>query len=163
MFATNYSEGGRSLDVLAARVRELYPAVYRRFHASRQHIVGADVTPRMLGVLQHLASAGPLTVGEQALHLGLSRAAMTELVDRLEAKDLAARTRDQRDRRRVFVWLTDEGRKRVAAHPEVLGGTELREAIAMMRPPDRKALVEGLEALLQAGERVSAIHKEETA
>src|SRR5262249_7259901 len=104
----------------AAEVARLYPAVYRRFHLSRHTVPGSDVTPRMLGVLQHLAASGPLTIGELVLHLNLSKAATTELVDRLEVRGLVDRMHDERDRRRVFIWLTDEGRTRAAAHPRVL-------------------------------------------
>src|SRR5262245_11400202 len=104
----------------AAEVARLYPAVYRRFHLSHRAVPGSDVTPRMLGVLQHLAASGPLTIGELVLHLNLSKAATTELVDRLEVRGLVDRMPDDRDRRRVFIWLTNEGRARAAAHPRVL-------------------------------------------
>jgi MarR family transcriptional regulator, organic hydroperoxide resistance regulator len=149
LFVTNYIEP--EVRTIAREVARLYPAVHQRFQASRQTLPGTDVTPRMLVVLRHLVAAGPLTVGEQAQHLGLSKAAATELVNRLEAKALVARLRDDRDRRRVFVWLTAEGRQRVAAHPEVLENDLLARAIARMRPEDRTHLVEGLRALLDAG------------
>src|SRR3977135_542637 len=67
---------GDAKAVIAA-VHLLYPAVYRRFQASRQRIPGSDVTPRMLGLLRLLAVAGPLGVGEQAVPLGPSRAPAT--------------------------------------------------------------------------------------
>jgi len=104
----------------------------------------------MLRVLRHLAAGGPLTIGEQAEHLGLSKATTTEMVNRLEAKGLVARLRDERDRRRVFVWLTDAGRRRVTEYPEVLENDLLVQAVANMRPADRTRLVEGLRALLNA-------------
>jgi len=53
----------------AAEVARLYPAVYRRYHVSRRALPDSDVTPRLLGAPQHLAAAGPLTVGEAAAHL----------------------------------------------------------------------------------------------
>jgi DNA-binding MarR family transcriptional regulator len=139
-----------------AEVRLLYPAVLRRFQSSRQRIPGTDVTPRRLGLLRLLAVAGPLSVGEQARHLGLSRATATELVDRLESKGLVARIRDGQDRRRVFVSLTDAGRTRAAAHPEVLDCDDLVRAVEAMRPAERRALITGLRALLEAGTRMEA-------
>jgi DNA-binding MarR family transcriptional regulator len=133
---------------LAVEVARLYPAIYRRFHASRQALPGTDVTPRMLNVLQHLAASGPLTVSELVYHLGLSKSATTELVGRLAEKGLVDRPHDERDRRRVFVWLTEAGRTRALAHPRVLEDDLLARALARMRPVDCTKLVEGLRALL---------------
>jgi DNA-binding MarR family transcriptional regulator len=135
---------------VADEVGRLYPAVYRRFKASTRAVDGSDLTPRMLAVLRHLAASGPLTLGEQAAHLGLRAPTVSELVDRLEGKGLVERMRDDRDRRRVFVWLTPAGQARVRAHPEVLGPDALTTAIEAMRPADRTALVRGLRALLAA-------------
>ena len=126
--------------------------MWHRFHTHKQPITGSDVTPRMLGILRHLAESGPLTVGEQALHLGMSRANATEVIDRLEAKGLVERMRDERDQRRVFVWLTSEGRRRVKS----LAGSVLEEpfvaAVAALPPKTRKQIIEGLGALLSAAE-----------
>src|SRR5262249_48166899 len=133
---------------LAAEVGRLYPAVYRRFAVSRHAMPGAGITLRMLGVLQHLMASGPLTLGELALHLNLSKATTTELVDRLEARGLVDRMHDERDRRRIFLWLTEAGRVRAAAHPRVLEDEALAQALARMHPHDREKLVEGLRALL---------------
>ena len=96
-------------------IARLYGEMWRRFQPRRQAISGSAVTPRMLSYLRHLAAAGPLTVGEQADHLGISRATATEVVNRLESKGLVERMRDQRDQRRVFVWLTERGREQIDA------------------------------------------------
>jgi DNA-binding MarR family transcriptional regulator len=141
-------------EAVIAEINLLYPAVYRRFQSSRQRIPGTDVTPRMLGLLRLLAVAGPLSVGDQARQLGLSRATATELVDRLESKGLVARIRDAQDRRRVIVSLTDAGRTRAAAHPGVLACDDLLRAVEVMSPGERRALITGLRALLEAASRV---------
>jgi DNA-binding MarR family transcriptional regulator len=110
----------------------------------------------MLGVLQHLAAAGPLTLSELVLHLSLSKAATTELVDRLEHKALVARMHDDRDRRRVFIWLTDSGRERAGEHPRVLEDELLVAALARMAPDDRQALINGMRALVAARKDLSS-------
>ena len=140
---------------MAEEVGRLYPAVYRRFHVSHQMVPGMDVTPRMLGVLQHLAAAGPLTLGELARHLALGKAATTELVDRLVGRELVARMPDERDRRRIFIWLTDAGRARVVMHPQVLADELLAQALAEMTATDRAALITGMRALLTAADTMS--------
>ncbi|NUR88657.1 MAG: MarR family transcriptional regulator [Nonomuraea sp.] len=135
----------------ANEVGRLYPAVYRRFKATKQQVPGAPgLTARMYAVLSHLGAAGPLTLGELAEHLHQSKAATTELVNRIEERGLVARIRDERDRRRVFVWLTEEGRTAAAAaSPRVLEGDRLARAVRQMTEQERDWLVAGLRALLR--------------
>jgi len=55
---------------------------------------------------------------------------------------MVARMRDERDRRRVFVWLSDTGRTSAHAHPRVLADDALKRAVHAMRPTDRAAAEE---------------------
>ncbi len=133
----------------ALRVARLFPEVYRRYHFAHRLRDGAKlpVTRRSLEVLRHLAASGPLTVGEQAAHLGLRRNSVSELLQRLEAKGLVARIRDERDGRRVLVWLTDAGRDVVARVGEVLAPDALEQAMAALAPDERSAVIRGFELL----------------
>jgi DNA-binding MarR family transcriptional regulator len=54
---------------------------------------------------------GPKPAGVIARAIGLTPAAVTSLVDRLETRGLVARTRDAGDRRKVLVEMTPEARK----------------------------------------------------
>jgi len=58
--------------------------------------------------LDILDQEGPMTAGRLAERARLSPAATTALLDRLEDKGLARRTRDTEDRRRVLVEVTPE-------------------------------------------------------
>lgn len=137
------------LEDLACQVGRLYPAVYRLFHISRQPLPGQEITPRMAGVLHHLGASGPLTLTELTQHLGLGKATVTELTDRLEARGLVSRIRDDRDKRRVFLWLTEQGQELAQAQPEVLENQKLLDALRRMKKEERTALVQGLSALVQ--------------
>jgi DNA-binding MarR family transcriptional regulator len=145
-------------------IARLYGEMWRRFQPQRHAISGSAITPRMLAYLRHLVASGPLTVGEQARHLGISRATATEVVDRLEAKGLVERLRDDRDQRRVFVWLTDRGR----AQTDALAGQSVDDpflrAVAALPSATRTAIIDGLGALLQAAAATDqSIHEEEIA
>ena len=135
----------------ARRVARLFPEVYRRYHWA-QRVRGADlpVTRRALEVLQHLAASGPLTVGEQAEHMGLRRNSASELLQRLEAKGLVARIRDERDERRVLVWLTDAGRDVVSRVGQVLAPDLIAETMETLSPAERAIVVRGFELLAAA-------------
>ncbi len=55
---------------------------------------------------------GPKTAGALAVATGLRPAATTALIDRLEDKGLVERVRDDGDRRRVLVRMTEEAARR---------------------------------------------------
>jgi DNA-binding MarR family transcriptional regulator len=56
-------------------------------------------------------AARPIPMTELAGHLLISRASTTRVVDRLVQRRWVDRRHDDEDRRRVFVGLTDEGRR----------------------------------------------------
>ncbi|MBN9272940.1 MAG: winged helix-turn-helix transcriptional regulator, partial [Mesorhizobium sp.] len=62
---------------------------------------------RCLGLLLH----GPQTAGALATVSGLTPAAVTALMDRLEARGFVTRRRDPDDRRKVIVEATEEVRR----------------------------------------------------
>jgi DNA-binding MarR family transcriptional regulator len=62
--------------------------------------------------LDILDQEGPMTAGRLAERARLSPGAMTALLDRLESKGLARRTRDTEDRRRVLVEVAPDLRRR---------------------------------------------------
>jgi DNA-binding MarR family transcriptional regulator len=141
----------------ARRVARLFPEVYRRYHwANRVGGGELPVTRRALEVLQHLCASGPLTVGEQAEHLGLRRNSVSELLQRLEAKGLVARIRDERDERRVLVWLTDSGRDVVSRVGQVLAPDRIAQVMASLSPEERATVVRGFELLASADPSNSA-------
>lgn len=73
--------------------------------------LGINLTDlRVLGILDRLGSVSATELAEEA---GLTTGSITALVDRLEAAGYARRARDEADRRRVFVELTDRARERM--------------------------------------------------
>ncbi len=51
---------------------------------------------------------GPLTPGQLAVESGLTTGAVTAVIDRLEALDYVRRSRDETDRRKIWIAITDE-------------------------------------------------------
>ena len=138
----------------AEELGRLFPAIYLRLHArlpKRGHRPPADA----MAVLQHLAISGPLTVGEAARHFDRAQSVASELVDRLTREGLVARIRDERDRRRVLVWLTPAGQALLERDREVLSAELCRAAMQKMKPHDRRALLNGMRALIAAADSVA--------
>ena len=138
----------RKSDAAASAFAELFPAVYLRFHRRDAKRDGLPAASR--AILQHLAVAGPLTVGEMARHLQRAQSVVSEVVDHLERDGLLERARDPRDRRRALVWLTDAGLAYLERDRDVLSRDLLARAMARMTPAARAALLRGTRALIRA-------------
>lgn len=135
----------------AEQVCELFPAIYLRF-SRRREATDVRVTPQMDAVLLHLATSGPLTIGEMATHFGRAQSVVSAIVTGLEKKGLLERMRDERDRRRTLVWLTDQARALLSRRKQVLDVGRVERALRRMREDERRGLVEGMRALVRAVE-----------
>ena len=71
----------------------------------------ANLGHQDLRVVEYLGESGPQMMRSVAEHLGVAVNSMTTLMDNLEHKGLAHRTRSEVDRRVVHVALTDEGKR----------------------------------------------------
>ncbi|UCG26569.1 MAG: MarR family transcriptional regulator [Chloroflexota bacterium] len=83
------------------------------------HQTVGDLTGAQFGTLDALYHLGPLhqqAIGEKLL---VSKSNVVAVIDKLERRGLVRRQRDEADRRRVFVHLTDNGR---ALFEELLPG-----------------------------------------
>src|SRR4029077_9046664 len=89
-----------------------------------------------LMALGYLRDGGPLRAGQLAERLGLSTAAITALVDRLERIDYAHRLRTPSDRRAVLVQLTPTGRAEGGNLFQLLA-SNVGAALHRMSPPER--------------------------
>ncbi len=71
----------------------------------------ANLGHQDLRAVEHLGESGPQMMRSMAEHLGMAVNSITNLVDNLESKQLAHRTRSEVDRRVVHVDLTEQGRQ----------------------------------------------------
>ena len=132
--------------VQAERFAELFRAVYLTFH--RRDGPRAQLPGASRAVLEHLALAGPLTVGEAAAHLSRAQSVVSEIVTHLERQGLLEREGDPADRRRTLIWLTPHGREVLRRDREVLGVDHLARALARPPPGQGDQLIAGLRALV---------------
>ena len=95
---------------------------------------------------------GPKTAGVLAGATGLRPAATTALLDRLEARGLVERVRDDRDRRRVLVAMTEEGmRSTYAMHAPLVD--EGQRLLGRYTVAELEAARELLEAMREMTDR----------
>jgi DNA-binding MarR family transcriptional regulator len=127
----------------AREFAELFRAVYLTFH--RRDGPRSQLPNASLAVLEHLALAGPLTIGEAAAHLRRAQSVVSEIVSHLERQGMLERESDPDDRRRTLIWLTPAGQAtlrrerevlRVRANDRVAGTPEPGAAPGGYRTPD---------------------------
>jgi DNA-binding MarR family transcriptional regulator len=136
----------------AERFAELFRAVYLTFHrrdGPRGQLPGAS-----RAVLEHLAMAGPLTIGEASGHLNRTQSVVSEIVGHLADQGLLEREADPADRRRTLIWLTQAGHDTLRQDREVLGLDLLTRALATLQPGEADTLIDGLRTLVQAADRL---------
>jgi DNA-binding MarR family transcriptional regulator len=106
----NFGEMSKSLQILFRDARAAVEAAVRADLA--KHGFG-DVTPAQSALLRNLGGGGSRP-SDLAAHTGVTRQAITKLVDELEQLDLVRRDPDPDDGRGVIIRFTDRGRAGVA-------------------------------------------------
>lgn len=128
------------MDDFAARFEALFRLTYvtavRRVRDKRERL-----SPETVAFLDHLAAAGPMTLGEMARHFDRAVSTVSEMVDHLVEKGLLTRDRDPADGRRSLIWLTPEGQAALIDARNVLDADMLTRAAVGMAPGDREALL----------------------
>ena len=132
-----------------------FPAMYLRFH--RRDAKGTALTPASRAALQHLALAGPVTVGELCGHLDRTQSVVSDIVAHLEEDGLVERQDDPADRRRRLVWLSPSGRELLARDRDVLSVELLERAFAELPDGERWAVLEAVDSLLRADDAAGAL------
>ena len=114
--------------------------------AATRSVAGMGMCPSDFGALEVLLHKGPLPVNTLGRKLLLTSGSATAAIDRLEKRGLVERRYDPDDRRARIVCLTPPGRRLIskafAAH-----AADMEEAVSVLTPPERSALVLSLKKL----------------
>ena len=104
------------------------------------------LTSEQVAVLAAMKSRGPLRPSEFASILERSPNSMSMIIDRMVKAGLVRRTRDRKDRRVVFVSMTDKGRE--AVEPAVPTGWQfIHKVVSPLSYDDQRALADMLETV----------------
>jgi DNA-binding MarR family transcriptional regulator len=109
------------------------------------------ITPQQYNVLRILRGAGPdglptLSIGERMIE---QTPGVTRLVDRLERKDLVARTPCPKDRRRVFCRITQKGLDLLEELDDPVNRWDA-QAVAVLPPSELDSLIDLLDRVRAA-------------
>ena len=107
----------RKEEELLVALRRVIRAVDLRSKQLSKHV---GLTGPQLLVMQNIQERPGIMVREIADSINLSPATITNIRDRLEARDLATRIRSTQDKRKVGVFLTERGKAAVVDAPRPL-------------------------------------------
>jgi DNA-binding MarR family transcriptional regulator len=143
------SEKRRVFGELVDEIRRSQSAT-DRFDSAVADALGLNRTD--MRCVDSLERSGPLTAGALAEATGLTSGAMTTALDRLERAGFVRRVRDERDRRRILVEITD------AAH--AIAGRFYAGHLAMSERLFHEHTAEELELILGVTRRSRRFNEE---
>lgn len=111
-------------DINADKHREVIAAIRRIIRAtdvhSRQLVKHSGLTSAQILIMNAIGSNRFHNTSKIAEEVALSPATVTNILDRLEHREYIERQRDERDKRKVNIWLTDKGREVLNNAPTLL-------------------------------------------
>jgi DNA-binding MarR family transcriptional regulator len=87
---------------------------------SKQLNKTSGLTSPQLIIMQEINKTSGVNSSQVAKNVNLSAATVTNIVDRLENKNLISRVRDTQDKRKVSLYLTDNGKAILLKAPQAL-------------------------------------------
>jgi len=101
-------------DTFLNALREWMEAsMHRSFHAFIRHNRESDLSLSQVNALFRLFHHGASSVNDLANHLGITTAAVSQLLDPLIVGDLVLRSENPKDRRMKLIALTEKGQAMV--------------------------------------------------
>ena len=138
------------------QVMELYPRIY--FACHRRHVRDPKskrvLSAHQASILDHLDEREPVTLLELARHMGVTASTMSLQVEQLVRKRYVIRERDERDRRRLRLRLSEDG-ARVREANSVLDGDRVKRMLDRLSDEERAAGTAGLALLARAAREQS--------
>lgn len=151
-----YNRGSHaSLDTVMSNTNnaeEVLVALRRVIRAtdlhSKQLIKTATVTAPQLLLMQAIKRQGDAIISELAHEVSLSQATVTTILDRLERRELIFRKRSEADKRKVHVYLTEDGEKILRKAPTALQH-QFAEKFAALNDWEQSMILSALQRIAQ--------------
>jgi DNA-binding MarR family transcriptional regulator len=142
MATTTQDKTSRGQDLASALVQTMH--LLQDVHAEASRPLG--LTPQQAHLLC-VVLEGPLGMTELSRILSIERSSLTSMVDRLERRDLVARTANPTDRRACHIELTPAGRALAhQAHDAVV--TRIESLTDDLPASTRRTVLSALQAVL---------------
>ena len=137
------------IDRFGQRMIALLPRMLRGFaRRESNYLSRGKITLPQLGAMEYLSARRESPMNELARHLGVTRPAVTGLVDRLIAQGLVNRQGDRSDRRVIRINLTPKGR-RVLDNIWDQKRRMIQQVFEQLSPADRAQYLATLERVVE--------------
>jgi DNA-binding MarR family transcriptional regulator len=117
-------------------------------HGFRRRVEATGVTVSEWVMLRELYRLGRCSPGDLVREMGLSKGAISKLIDRLAGKGLVTRTELEADRRHHEVELTATGRALVPRLAQLADEND-RQFFGHLSPADRGALLRAMRGIVE--------------
>jgi len=145
---------GKDLKKYVYRMDVVLPALAKNLQVPQlPKFYGIKVTLQQYFALATITRKGKLMVGELSKLLGLSVNTVSELVGRLVKKHFVKKQRDERDRRRVNVSLTQLG-KRIIRKVDECKKRHITRILRNLTEDDCRLLVQIMEKMIGTAREV---------
>ncbi len=107
-----------------------------------------QVSSAQLNCLLALYENGPLSSSQIARHIFVKPSTVTGIIDRLEQKGLARRTRQSTDRRVITIELTESGERLSENAPPPIQ-QKIMDGLSRLSAREAESILQGLQTLTQ--------------
>jgi DNA-binding MarR family transcriptional regulator len=127
--------------------------MHRSFRDFKHFMDESGISGSQFNVLMRLYHGGKCGVSHIGEHLGISRAASSQLVDRLVVQGLLERAEDPHDRRGKQITLTAQGRSLIEAGIEARA-VWMKELTTSLTQQEQEEIIRSLTVLTEAARRL---------
>jgi DNA-binding MarR family transcriptional regulator len=131
-------------------IEEIVFQIRRLIQAEEYHTKALNkkyqVSAPQLNCLMALFKNGPLPPSKIARYILVESSTVTGIIDRLEQKGFVRRVRSSRDRRKIFIELTDSGRMLASYAPPPIQ-LKLHDGLKKLSHQNLETILEGLHML----------------
>lgn len=140
-------------DVLSSSVGYVLSKPARLYHERlSKSLEPLDLSIYEYRSLRLISFAAPMPQGAIGDTYGIDRTTMVDVIDRLEARNLVVREKNQSDRRSYHLRLTPKGRK-VLAHASRLTTKLQKDFLSPLSEPEWEAVRSGLLKIISCNQR----------
>lgn len=115
MFLVQKTRGDLGVNLETKQLIERYMAAFfevsKRLNGQIRDMIQEDITMEQFQILKYISSRGRCTSTELADAFGVGKSSITAMITRMVDKGLLQRTRDQDDRRVVYLTMTEQGQR----------------------------------------------------